>query len=133
MEYVRPKEPALAVSKPIDEYLEVDNELRKFGRVRRAFVGLILAPDSAGVSRSTCNTNGMGVLVTGTMHDSPARAAGVLAGDVVVTIADVKVSSPAMLAYAMRGVRPGMKVQLDVCRKETKVVMMVEAAAMQSR
>lgn len=61
--------------------------------------------------------DGAGVLVTEVVADSPAAAAGLRAGDVIVKAGDTEVASPDALHEAMAGTKPGEKLSLQVLRK----------------
>ena len=67
---------------PIERAMRVADELRRFGRVRRAWVGLELANTAAG--RRAPGREG-GVAVQSVIVGSPADRAGVRAGDVLVS------------------------------------------------
>ena len=61
--------------------------------------------------------DGAGVLVTEVVADSPAAAAGLKAGDVIVKAGDRTVASPDDLHEAMSGTKPGDDLKLKVLRK----------------
>ena len=62
---------------------------------------------------------GAGVLVTEVVEGSPAAAAGLKAGDVVVKVGETDVASPDALHDTMAGTKPGDELKLQVLRKGT--------------
>jgi serine protease Do len=65
---------------PVERAIRVADELRKFGRVRRAWVGLVVASD--GGRRAAGKT---GLVISDVAPGSPASRAGIQAGDVLVS------------------------------------------------
>jgi serine protease Do len=65
---------------------EVGRQLKQYGQVRRAWLGIDIQPmlKSAG--------DGVGALVSGTIPDSPAEQAGFAAGDILLSLAGGAVS-----------------------------------------
>jgi membrane-associated protease RseP (regulator of RpoE activity) len=61
--------------------------------------------------------DGAGVLVTEVVEGSPAAAAGLQAGDVVVKVGETDVATPDALHEAMAGTKPGDDLKLQVLRK----------------
>jgi S1-C subfamily serine protease len=53
-----------------------------------------------------------GALVIGELCDTPADRAGIIAGDVITAVGGHAVTSPIELTGVMRGLRPGMAVQV---------------------
>jgi hypothetical protein len=89
------------------------------GGERRATLGTI--PDYA--------FPGPGVRISGTMPDSPAAKAGLVAGDVLVKLGDVSIVSTRDLSEALKALAPGAKVVVAFLRDgEAKSVDAVLAA-----
>jgi S1-C subfamily serine protease len=67
-----------------------------------------------------------GVLISAVDLDSPASRGGLKAGDVITAAAGQMVRSPADVSSAMRGVRPGSKLELKVVRDRKELSMAVD-------
>jgi len=68
---------------------------------------------------------GQGVRIAEVVPGSPAEAAGVRPGDVVVEFAGEGISSPASLRSAVEGKEPGLAVPLGVVRGESRLSLTV--------
>ena len=66
-----------------------------------------------------------GVLVKSVAHDSPAERAGFKAGDVIVKMGDVRVSSTRDAASALRAARPDRGLPVTVVRNKKEVALSV--------
>lgn len=89
----------LSFAVPVDTVKNVVAELRRHGRVRRAFLG---------VSTTEARSNaGRGALVTEITRDAPAADAGVRGGDVIVEVGGRPVHSPDGVARAVERRRTG--------------------------
>jgi serine protease Do len=67
-----------------------------------------------------------GVLISAVDLDSPASRAGLKAGDVITAAAGQTVRSPADVSSAMRGARPGSKLELKIVRDRKEMSMAVD-------
>jgi hypothetical protein len=72
---------------------------------------------------------GVGVRIEGTVPDSPAAAAGLVAGDVIVGLGDQEIASLRDLSTALKGSEPGARVTLVYLRDgdERRVEVMLVA------
>ncbi|MEK6568136.1 MAG: M48 family metalloprotease, partial [Candidatus Omnitrophota bacterium] len=62
-----------------------------------------------------------GVVVTGVVEDSPAKGAGVIAGDVIKSIENLPINDLSDAAYVLNHKAPGQLVELEVLRSTTKI------------
>jgi serine protease Do len=102
---------------PITLAKQVMDDLIKYGKARRAVVGVslgeVLAPDA----RAAGLTQIMGAKVQGfTDETSPAQKAGIEIGDVIVAADGRPVDQVSTLQRIIRGFKPGDNVTLDVVR-----------------
>lgn len=76
-------------------------------------------------------SGGRGVLVTDVQDDSPASAAGIRTGDIIVRVEGDAIANPTELLAAVREKESGEKVRLEILRqrRETEVVATLDDAA----
>ncbi|HEV2147943.1 MAG TPA: Do family serine endopeptidase [Longimicrobiaceae bacterium] len=101
---------------PIDLARRIGDDLIRYGRVRRAVLGVSVRevnPEDAETYRLPRIT---GVLVQDFEADSPARRAGLRPGDVIVGVNGLPVAGVGELQRRVTGYRPGETVTLDVIR-----------------
>ncbi|HEX2095322.1 MAG TPA: trypsin-like peptidase domain-containing protein [Longimicrobiaceae bacterium] len=111
---------------PIDLARRIGEDLIRFGRVRRAALGVSVrevTPDDAEVYRLERIT---GVLVNDFEANSPARRAGVRQGDVIVAVNGQPVQTTGELQRRVTANRPGETVTLDVIRTGERRQIRVE-------
>jgi serine protease Do len=114
---------------PITLAKQVMDDIVEHGRVRRAVIGVQISP----VSPEDASVAGLkdiaGVLVGGYSDDnSPARAAGLEAGDVIVAADGKPIDRVSTLQRIIRGHEPGETVTVDVMRYGTKKTFKVKLA-----
>jgi serine protease Do len=114
---------------PITLAKQVMDDLVEHGRVRRAVIGVQISP----VSPEDASVAGLkdiaGVLVGGYSDDnSPARAAGLEAGDVIIAADGKPIDRVSTLQRIIRGHEPGETVTVDVMRYGTKKTFKVKLA-----
>jgi len=119
---------------PITLAKQVMDDLVEHGRVRRAVIGVQISP----VSPEDASVAGLkdiaGVLVGGYSDDnSPARAAGLEAGDVIVAADGKSIDRVSTLQRIIRGHEPGETVTVDVMRYGTKKTFKVKLAEAPSK
>ncbi len=120
------RERAYGVAMPIDLAVHAADQLIEYGRVRHVWLGI------EGIDLDPSAAAGMGLSggakVEDVLEDSPAAAAGLTPGDVVVGIDDAVIGSMSQLIAELRGRAPGDAVILHV-RRGDGVVEMTAALA----
>jgi serine protease Do len=113
---------------PITLARQVMDDIVEHGRVRRAVIGVQISP----VSPEDASVAGLkdiaGVLVGGYSDDSPARTAGLEAGDVIIAADGKPIDRVSTLQRIIRGHEPGETVTVDVMRYGTKKTFKVKLA-----
>ncbi|MBX3634588.1 MAG: DegQ family serine endoprotease [Rubrivivax sp.] len=102
---------------PIDEAMNVAEQLRTTGRVVRGRIGVTIAQVTREVAESIGLGAPRGALVQGVEKDGPADKAGVEAGDIILRVDGKVVERSGDLPRLVGGTRPGAKSTLQVFRR----------------
>ncbi|WP_181700729.1 Do family serine endopeptidase [Chthonobacter albigriseus] len=100
--------------------------IRDHGSVERGFLGVQIQPVTPDIAESLGLTEPSGALVADVSNDTPAQAAGIQSGDVVVRLGDKPVKDFKDLTRLVAGVRPGTSVDLRVIRDGTEQTISVK-------
>jgi len=104
---------------------DVMDQLIKNGRVVRGYFGIEPEDISAEIAEALKLPRAQGVFVRGVMPDQPAGKAGMLPGDIILSINDTPVSgTPAMLTQIAR-LTPGSSARVLVLRQSKEVPLTV--------
>ncbi len=103
---------------PVSLAWQIAGVLAKHGRVRRGFLGVRSQPVSiqGAQQKALDREQSTGLLLVGVEEDSPAGAAGLLVGDIIVAIAGEPVSDPDQLLASLVGDAVGKAIQVQVLR-----------------
>lgn len=91
-------------------------QLKDNGRVERGLLGVQIQPMSKEIAESLSLNGDKGALVAMVQPDSPALAAGVKSGDVIVSVDGKKIESVKELTRMISAIKPGTSVKLGVWR-----------------
>lgn len=115
---------------PITLAKQVMDDLVKFGKVRRALVGVTLQPVTAADARAAgLATIGGAKVGSYSSENSPAKKAGIELGDIIIAAGGKPIDQPNTLQRVIRGFKPGDVVDVDVMRfgqKKSFKVKLVE-------
>lgn len=113
----------LAAVLPIDTAQATLQALAKDGKVRRGWLGIMLAPLDP-EARAQLKIEG-GIQVAQAMDGQPAARAGVQAGDVILEFGGRKVADVGAFRAMVSGRKPGEKVPLKLLRAGKEMVLEV--------
>jgi serine protease Do len=102
---------------PIDAALDVQQQLVKTGRVVRGHLGVAVQDVDAKLAQSFGLDRPRGALVSAVEEGSPAAAAGLQPGDVIVSAQGRRVELASELPGIVAHLRPGSRATLDVIRE----------------
>ncbi len=91
-------------------------QLEQSGRVERGLLGVQIQPVSKEIAESLSLTGEKGALVAMVQPDSPALAAGVKSGDVILSVDGKKIEGIKELTRMISAIKPGTSVKLGVWR-----------------
>jgi serine protease Do len=104
---------------PVTLAKQVMDDLIQYGRVRRAVLGVSIGEVEPADARAAGLTEIRGVKIQGfdpADGDSPARAAGLEAGDVIIAAQGQRVNRVSELQRIIRGFKPGDVVDIEAMR-----------------
>ncbi|MBI1268733.1 MAG: PDZ domain-containing protein [Cryomorphaceae bacterium] len=95
---------------------KVVRDIREFGMVQRAFIGVQISDVTQDIAEETGMNQISGVYISGIVESGAASEAGIEEGDVIVKVADHEVRSVPELQEQVSRYRPGDKLQLTLWR-----------------
>lgn len=110
---------------PADKVRRIVNELKEFGKVRPAWVGLDVQPLSLELSRKLGWDRTFGAVVNGVDEGSPAVESGVQRGDIVMQVGTTQVESADDLRSRLRNATAKSPVSLKVFRAGQELTLSI--------
>jgi serine protease Do len=107
----------LSFAIPIDVAMEVQSQLRQFGRVSRGRIGVVIQEVSKELAESFGLSRPAGALVNAVEKGGPAEKAGVETGDIILKFDGKPVSSSNELPRIVGNTKPGIKAPVELWRK----------------
>lgn len=101
---------------PVSIVKKVVEDLMEFGQVQRAFLGVSIRSVDAQLAKEKGLGTVNGVYVDAVNDNGAAKEAGIKAGDVILDVNGIKVTSSAELQEQIGRYRPGQKVNIAVLR-----------------
>ncbi len=102
---------------PVNMAKQVMDDLVRFGKVKRGWLGVYVQPITPEIAEAYGLKGTEGALVADVQADSPAVKAGLLRGDVILSLDGVPVKTHQDLVFGIRRHLAGDTVVLDVVRK----------------
>ena len=102
---------------PLDEAMQVSDQLRATGRVTRGRIGVQIGQVTRDVAESIGLGKQQGALVTGVESGSPADKAGIEAGDIIIRFDGKSIDKLADLPRMVGNTKPGTKSTVTVFRR----------------
>lgn len=102
---------------PIDEAMNVANQLRSEGRVVRGRIGVGIAEVTKEIAEPLGLPNANGALVRSVAKDGPAEKGNVQIGDIIIEFDGREIAKASDLPRIVGGTKPGTDVRMKVWRK----------------
>lgn len=106
----------LSFAIPVDVAMEVVDQLKENGSVKRGWLGVLIQEVSKELAESFNLDKPMGALVAQVVDDSPADDADLQVGDVIVAFEGKPIRFSSELPHLVGRTRPGTEVELDIIR-----------------
>ncbi len=116
----------LSFAIPIDVGMDVVEQLKTQGRVLRGWLGVLIQDVTRELAESFDMKRPHGALVSQVLSESPAEAAGIQVGDVVVEYDGEPVADSASLPPLVGATKPGERVKAKVIREGRTKTLTVE-------
>lgn len=110
---------------PVDLAMSVKNSLIRYGQVVRGWMGVSAQDIDPKIAKSLGMDAPKGVLVTDVSKTSPAAAAGIKRGDVILAINGKSVSNATNLRFTVSGLTPGTPAKVTVLRAGKEIIFPV--------
>src|SRR5262244_2768686 len=120
----------IGFSIPINQAKDVMQQLITRGKVVRGWLGIVIQDVTDQLAGSFGVKEREGVLVAEVMKGSPAEAAGLKAGDVVVELSGTPIKEVPDLQRRIAAIRPGQTMKLTVIRDKKPVSVTVKIGEM---
>jgi S1-C subfamily serine protease len=115
------------VTIPVEQIQRVADDIVEYGYVRTAWIGVTVQPvELPAQSREALDDQETGLLVSGIAGDSPATRAGLLVGDILVTLAGQPLTDPLDLKHLLGGDLIGTSLDINALRGGTGQTFAVE-------
>ena len=101
---------------PSNLALKIVNDLKKYGTVQRAFIGVIIKDIDQELVNELNLPNTNGVYVSNLSEDGAAKDAGIIAGDIILKVDNKEVNNVPELQEQIGRFRPGDKVNIIIKR-----------------
>ena len=115
-----------AFAVPTSIVAKVVSDLKEFGIVQRAILGVQIRDIDAAFAKESNLPTLAGAYVAEVMENSSAGKAGIKKGDIITTINNVKINSVSQLQEQVGRYRPGDKIQVGYLRNNKEAVATVE-------
>lgn len=119
---------------PVSTVNRVSEVLWKHGRVSHGYLGIVVQPVAvpAGVRAHAQDLPEVGLLVTGVAEDAPAARAGVMVGDILLTIGGRSIHDVASLQEVLGAEQIGTQMRVRLLRGGQAMELTVDVAERQS-
>jgi serine protease Do len=117
---------------PSDMAHSIMDKLIAHGKVMHGMLGVVVQPLDQDLA-SSFGYEGTGTLVSQVMPDSPAKSAGLVAGDIITKVDGKSITEPNDLRNLVAMSEPGSSLQLDVVRKGEAMTVTAKVGELPSK
>lgn len=111
---------------PIDQVRAVSADILAYGHVRSGWIGVTVQPVTLPAhAQGETEESESGLLVSGIAADSPAANAGLLVGDILVSVAEAPLGDATDLKHALGSEQIGQALELGILRGGSRQALSV--------
>ncbi len=118
----------LSFAIPIKMVMDVADQIRRNGKVSRAWLGVLIQDVTRELAESFDMDKPQGALVAKVLDDSPASTAGLQVGDIVLAFDDQEVNRSSDLPPIVGSTRVGIDVSVKILRNSKTMILQVKTA-----
>ncbi|WP_394060842.1 DegQ family serine endoprotease [Alcaligenes sp. WGS1538] len=122
----------ISLAIPIDEAMQVVEQLKAHGKVTRGRIGVQITPVADDVAKALGLPDSKGALISSVEEGGPAAKAGIRSGDVILKFNGRKIDQVADLQRFVGGTKPGESSTVEIWRKGKQQTVKMEVAEMPS-
>ena len=116
----------LSFAIPIEVAMDVADQLKTSGRVSRGWLGVLIQDITKDLAESFGMSQPHGALVAKVLPDSPARAAGIRVGDVIVSFNGKAIQESASLPPIVGSTKVGKDIPVGIIRDRKQIEIKVK-------
>ncbi|MEE4361289.1 MAG: DegQ family serine endoprotease [Pseudomonadales bacterium] len=120
----------LSFAIPVDVAADVIAQLRENGAVARGWLGVMIQDVDRDLAESFGLDRPTGALVAQVLEGAPAAAAGIQAGDVILSFGGNEIDRSGDLPHVVGRIRPGEKVPAVIVRNGKRMTIRVEVGVL---
>ncbi len=110
---------------PINMVKAIEDQLHAHGKVTRGWLGVAIQDINENLAKSFNLKDAEGILISDVQKDSPAEKSGLLRGDVIIKLNDIKLKDVNDLRNRVAFIIPETKADLEIMRDGRKKVITV--------
>lgn len=103
----------------------VISQLKQHGTVKRGWIGIKIQPNTPEISANLGINANQGVVVSGTSETSPARQAGLQAGDIILNFNNLPIDNTKNLSRLIAETPIGTKAPMEIWRNQQKMTLTI--------
>ncbi len=116
----------LSFAIPIEVAMDVADQLKASGRVSRGWLGVLIQDITKELAESFGMSQPHGALVAKVLPDSPAQAAGIRVGDVIVSFNGKTIDESATLPPIVGSTKVGMDIPVGIIRERRQIEIKIK-------
>lgn len=120
----------ISLAIPIDEAMQVVEQLKDHGKVTRGRIGVQIGTVSEDVAKAIGLPNAMGAMVSNVERGGPADEAGVRSGDVITRFNDREITHMSDLPRLVGATKPDTRASMELWRKGKTVKLNIKVGEM---